>query len=351
MLTGAKTISLIDRFIAKLYQLTPGQDNFNTVAASLDAIERAGLSWVNAKSLFGHTIAHICAFKGLHNILSALIARCFGREQLDLNSIHPNEDYSPLHFACAKGFVEVARVILQHDKRGINAKDVFGMTPLHLAYSILGNSPNKQALIDLLIANGASQELKNHAHQKPHEMRTRGYFKAPFMMNCFCQFPTHYVHRKEMREMLNDKDKTLVALWVNSVDDAGRTPLMAMAINNSLEGVNFLLGRGADVTQVDHDSRSALFYGAFFSSVEILRRLLESGASLIQPALGGITPLMVAEKYGRQEVVDLFRQHLSAIEYFSFRQSILDIQTQTRASTLETSLQALTINPPSSVTP
>jgi hypothetical protein len=344
MLSGVQTTSLVDLLIAKLYHLKPEQDDFQNIANELRAIEEANLSWVNTKSIFGHTIAHICAFKNLSNILSGLITYCAGRVKLDLSATHFDENSSPLHFACAKGFLEVTQVILQHDKTRINALDAHGLTPLHLAYSILGNPPNKNALIDLLVGSGANPRLRNFTGQIPSEMQTRGFFKKPSMINCFRQLPTHYVHYEEMRVKLRKMPQDIVCLWVNSFDEARRTPLMCMAALDNLEGVSFLLEHGADVAIVDYENRSALFYGALFSSIPVLKRLLEAGALLTQNAIGHITPLMVAQRYGRQEVVDLFQEHQRRTdEYLMFRRFVQNAKAESRPNTLETSLQALTL--------
>ena len=70
-------------------------------------------------------------------------------------------DMTPLHMACFKEFVEIAKVLLQNGADP-NIKDSFGLTPLHIA-CMRGN----MQLIELLEKHNADAHVVLHDGKSP----------------------------------------------------------------------------------------------------------------------------------------------------------------------------------------
>ncbi|KAM9355175.1 kinase D-interacting substrate of 220 kDa B [Pholidichthys leucotaenia] len=92
---------------------------------------------------------------------------------------------------------------------------------------------------------------------------------------------------------------------VDGRSDNGQTPLMLAAEQGSLEIVQELIRRGANVNLDDVDCWSALISAAKEGHVEVVRELLENSAYIEHRDMGGWTALMWAAYKGRVEVTQL----------------------------------------------
>ncbi|KAM9365895.1 kinase D-interacting substrate of 220 kDa B [Pholidichthys leucotaenia] len=92
---------------------------------------------------------------------------------------------------------------------------------------------------------------------------------------------------------------------VDGRSDNGQTPLMLAAEQGSLEIVQELIRRGANVNLDDVDCWSALISAAKEGHVEVVRELLENSAYIEHRDMGGWTALMWATYKGRVEVTQL----------------------------------------------
>ncbi|XP_013885441.1 kinase D-interacting substrate of 220 kDa B [Austrofundulus limnaeus] len=92
---------------------------------------------------------------------------------------------------------------------------------------------------------------------------------------------------------------------VDGRSDNGQTPLMLAAEQGSLEIVQELIRRGANVNLDDVDCWSALISAAKEGHVEVVRELLENSAYIEHRDMGGWTALMWASYKGRVEVTKL----------------------------------------------
>ncbi|XP_037541917.1 kinase D-interacting substrate of 220 kDa B isoform X2 [Nematolebias whitei] len=89
---------------------------------------------------------------------------------------------------------------------------------------------------------------------------------------------------------------------VDGRSDNGQTPLMLAAEQGSLEIVQELLRRGANVNLDDVDCWSALISAAKEGHVEVVKELLENSAYIEHRDMGGWTALMWASYKGRVEI-------------------------------------------------
>ena len=87
---------------------------------------------------------------------------------------------------------------------------------------------------------------------------------------------------------------------VNAKDDQGFTPLHFAVQEHAPEIARILVGKGADVNARDEDGNSVLWRAVASARGrdDIVRFLLESGASPDQPNCAGVTPKELALRLG-----------------------------------------------------
>ncbi|XP_068454901.1 kinase D-interacting substrate of 220 kDa B isoform X2 [Clinocottus analis] len=96
---------------------------------------------------------------------------------------------------------------------------------------------------------------------------------------------------------------------VDGRSDNGQTPLMLAAEQGSLEILQELLRRGANVNLDDVDCWSALVSAAKEGHLEVVKELLENSAYIEHRDMGGWTALTWAAYKGRVEVTELLLEH------------------------------------------
>ncbi|KAM4713463.1 kinase D-interacting substrate of 220 kDa B isoform 2-T2 [Anableps anableps] len=96
---------------------------------------------------------------------------------------------------------------------------------------------------------------------------------------------------------------------VDGRSDNGQTPLMLAAEQGSLEIVQELIRRGANVNLDDVDCWSALISAAKEGHLDVVKELLENSAYIEHRDMGGWTALMWAAYKGRVEVTRLLLEH------------------------------------------
>ncbi|XP_051942126.1 kinase D-interacting substrate of 220 kDa B isoform X1 [Hippocampus zosterae] len=92
---------------------------------------------------------------------------------------------------------------------------------------------------------------------------------------------------------------------VDSRSDNGQTPLMVAAEQGSLEIVQELIRRGANVNCDDVDCWTALMSASKEGHIQIVRELLDNDANVEHRDMGGWTALMWAAYKGRTDVAQL----------------------------------------------
>ncbi|XP_076129143.1 kinase D-interacting substrate of 220 kDa B isoform X1 [Alosa pseudoharengus] len=96
---------------------------------------------------------------------------------------------------------------------------------------------------------------------------------------------------------------------VDGRSDNGQTPLMLAAEQGSLEIIQELIRRGANVNLDDVDCWSALICAAKEGHVDVVKELLESSAYIEHRDMGGWTALMWAAYKGRVEVTQVLLEN------------------------------------------
>ncbi|CAN9507998.1 unnamed protein product [Ophioblennius macclurei] len=96
---------------------------------------------------------------------------------------------------------------------------------------------------------------------------------------------------------------------VDGRSDNGQTPLMLAAEQGSLDIVQELIRRGADINLDDVDCWSALLCAAKEGHGEVVKELLDNSAYIEHRDMGGWTALMWAAYKGREDVTELLLEH------------------------------------------
>ncbi|MBS0287390.1 MAG: ankyrin repeat domain-containing protein, partial [Proteobacteria bacterium] len=337
--TGALASRSIDReyfinlFIAKLYGLTPAQDDFSTIQKdiSLPSLFEGNLDKV--KSIFGHTIVHICAMRGLRNILEGLIAYCAQNSiELDLNYKHSVERFSALHLACARADADFAEMLLSHlHGVGVCDQDLLGNTPAHVVSFNVSDVEKREKVLAVLRRYTSSVAVVNNDGKTFEQMERRLLFKPA--LNALGQTQLHYVNNPKILATVQKSNLRDLKLWVNKGDARClRTPLMYMTIRSNISAASFLCDLGADVNMGDYRCQTALHYAALLSSPEMFAFLLSKGGDPFQPDKDGNTPESIANRYGRTEIIRLIQQKKEQDVISSFEQLRVDSTSLTAAS-------------------
>jgi len=163
-----------------------------------------------------------------------------------------------------------------------NARDSWGLTPLHQAAW-----KNSVDVAKLLLENSANVDSADDEGETALHVAARW-------------------NSVEVAKLLLKKSAS-----VDSTDNVGETALHWAAYHNSVDMAKLLLEKSANVNSADKWGFTALHYAAYKNSVGVAKLLLENSANLNATAVSGryrgLTPLLVAEYEGNQEMVDLLR--------------------------------------------
>ena len=169
---------------------------------------------------------------------------------------------TPLHLASLYGRLDIAQVLLDH-RATTDLPDRFGRTPLHMVVEGTYNfEQDRIRTARLLLDLGADVNAQDEDNATPLHLAS-------------------YDGRVETARFLLERDAN-----PNSKDNQGRTPLHSVAEDRYLYSeddgirvVQLLLEHGADVNAQDEDNLSPLHVASYHGRVEIVRVLLDGGAT------------------------------------------------------------------------
>ena len=161
----------------------------------------------------GQTLLHLACRRGNLLIVKEIINNACDCNAKDAKGM------TPLHVACLKNTVEIAKVLLAHLKVDVNIQNVFGDTPLHIACT--NDNPD---IVTLLIDHDACVIAQNTNGDTPVHIASRS-----------CRFEV-------MRKLLPvDMSK---GLKCDEVNKDGYTPLHISCINGRMPIVEYLTKNG-----------------------------------------------------------------------------------------------------------
>lgn len=225
---------------------------------------------VNERSSHAMTALHYAARRDSAEIVMLLLDHGADVEARDNNGM------TPLHFSATTGSISIANLLLDKSAQ-INTCAKDGQTPLHLA--IRQNEPN---LVELLIRRGAN-------------------FDAQDCEKCS---PLHTA----VKHRLVDVSKMLVEYGAdtNLKDIRNMTALHWAVELAEIELAQCILRqRQTDVDAKTDSEYTALHRASHMGRCDLVKALLDRGASIDAKDKEGHTPVVIAELYEQSDVFDL----------------------------------------------
>ena len=225
---------------------------------------------VNGSSIMEELPLHLACFIRQHSMAAFLIEQ---GADVDLG-IHCREmgatgqhavfveGWRPLHFAAAKRFVGITRLLVQAGA-SVNATDIFGCTPLMTACVGQGDIDERatRVAIALELLNAGADASK---------------------VNAFGVSTLHEAARKGDDMDLIDLLLSRAPAILNRTDVSGRTPLQIAAHCGNNDAVRHLLGAGATQPRSPYSTATCPLYAAALGGHDdAVRTLLERGMGAI----------------------------------------------------------------------
>jgi ankyrin len=120
----------------------------------------------------------------------------------------------------------------------------------------------------------------------------------PNARDCSCNIPIQYGTRHEdMAALLVEAGSEVVAMHGLDI-----TPLHFLISTRKPKVALALVKRGVDVNEEEKDGRTALFYAAYYGSLELVRAMVDKGADVNHVSNAGYTPLHSAAAGFQKEI-------------------------------------------------
>jgi ankyrin repeat protein/serine protease inhibitor len=223
---------------------------------------------VNGQDWLGCTALHYAVARGYANIAAILLA-CGASVDGEGGAGHD----TPLHIATETGRKELAELLIAKGAN-VDARNDGGITPLHEAV----RSGDKE-IVELLVARGADLNAVTANGGAPlHIAIAQG--------------------RKEIMRFLLAKGADL-----NTKSEFDGRPLH-VAIRGDPPVARALIARGADVNATDEEGFSPLHFAASVSDANLVELLVAKGARVDLKSVENWTPLHSAACGGSREIVD-----------------------------------------------
>ena len=249
---------------------------------------------------------------GFHAIAEWLVVTC-------PEDVHNNGGYytTPLHAAIAKGNLDIARVLLEHNA-DVSTCNNDGMTPLHWA-SRRGHCD----AVELFLKYRTDINLQDKIGQTSLKLASR--YGQPKVVHLLLQngaavdIPDeHGVTPLTTTSRYGYPDIARILLQngaaVDAIDDRGSTPLGYASQYGYSDVVSLLLGRGAAADSCDKFDGTPLVMASQCGHSDVVCILLKSGATVDFCGNDGFTPLMAATRYAHFDVVRLLLQSGAAVD-------------------------------------
>ena len=279
------------------------------------------------KTTTGWDPLHCAASRGHLAILKLLVGRGIS------SGLTSPEQWTALHFCCAKSHIETMKYVLDCDNlgHGIDARSESGYTPLHEAAQagsleavkllvehgalvdcrssvnwtpfLMACHANKPDIVELLLKAGANfyQRVGDSQRTCIHIAADKGNIEVlSVLLKCLASKKPISVSPK----CIQDQD------YINCGNSHGRTPLFLASSHGYSKVAECLLNYGADVDKTEHAGWTPLHAASRRGFIDVVELLLSNGASIDATTTADrFTPLHQACGKGHTEVVKLLLKH------------------------------------------
>jgi ankyrin repeat protein len=233
---------------------------------------------------------------------------------IDLNKFQSTR-YSPLHHAVDLGNKKAVELLIRYGA-DINLKDLAGNTPLHFA-ALEGDLK----LIRVLMENGADEEITNERGETPLASAARNDHAAAMqeLIEWGAGIGSDLVEMLEhaLKNENPDAAEVLVNALVKEKETTakqlGRALYTVAEHGGSRRLMRHLVNAGANVDYVHHNGKTPLMIAAKSGHINAVGWLVAHRADPEMTDHSFRTPLELAEKYRRSDVV-AFLKNASAAE-------------------------------------
>ena len=253
------------------------------------------------------TPLHYAALYGLHGIVKYLITE--RSQNVHLRAF--DDESTPLHVVSSRGYVEVARTLLDHGAV-VTAQDKQGWTPVHEA-----SSGGHIELVRALLKHDADVMAQNKLGSTPLLLACRrGHVQVSRILlehgaDATAQgkhgwTPLHEASSQGHLELV----RTLLEYVAGATAQNKRsTPLLQACRRGHVQVARILLEHGADVTAQDEHGSTPLHKASEGGHADVVFLLLEHDADATAQDKLGLTPLHQASGRGHVEVTRILLEH------------------------------------------
>lgn len=219
------------------------------------------------------------------------------------------DERTPLHEACNHNDLNSVQDLIKAG-HPLDAQDITGETPLHLACSLDGNIECIQTLLNA----GASVNIKNNCLRTPLHIACR-YGQAEYvreLINFGCnlnsqdKFGNTSLHFAVFEDSVSCVEMLIqYKADLDLVECRGRTPLCASYDHQKFDCMNILLGI-SNINAQDNHGRTLLHYAVVEQDLKRLKLFLDHGAIINVKDNKNQTPYDLAKDCEYFDIIDFF---------------------------------------------
>ena len=228
------------------------------------------------------------------------MVRLVEEDGVDVTYSHEDDGWAAMHEAATHGYTDAIQFLFDHGA-DVNVEAVTGTTPLHMAAS----NSHREA-VELLLQLGARADPLNHEFRNALHFAAKNgdADMAALLLAHGADASQVDKHGQTAANYFEDHDAT-GQVWAEVMSNAV-PDLHVLLTNGDMDAFDAALASGqADVNKPNEDGLTLAHLAAYQGNMELLRKLIDSGADLSAGYNGGYTPLHMACQGGETEAAEM----------------------------------------------
>ncbi|XP_059080155.1 serine/threonine-protein phosphatase 6 regulatory ankyrin repeat subunit B-like [Tigriopus californicus] len=270
---------------------------------------------VDVFDLEGKSALHLAAENGSIEVCEALLTR-----NAFINS-KTKTGWTSLHYAAMKGYTPLVEFLIKKHNATIDSMTIKKQTPLHLAASA-----GQESVCALLLELGASLDSTDDYGQKPIHLAAQSnksevvklFLKQrPQLVSVTTRDGSTCAHIAAIKgsvsvlEELMKFDKAVVISSRNKITDS--TPLHIATEGGHYDVVKMLMDSGASASDENKSGYTPMHIAAKHGHLELINKFAKSNVNLRQLSRKtGLSALHIASYYGKEDTVRELLTHVPA---------------------------------------